>query len=46
MKSGNLILPYIRERVNALAWYPNEKVEIVASSLGDNAALVAAEYYF
>ena len=41
-----VILPYIRESVNALAWCPNEKVEIVASSLGDNAALVAAEYYF
>ena len=46
MKSKNLILPYIRDKVNALAWCPDDKVEIVASTLGDNAALVAAEYYF
>lgn len=46
MKSENVILPYIREKVNRLAWCPDEKVEIVASVLGDNAALAAAEYYF
>lgn len=46
MKSKNLILPYIRDKVNTLAWCPEEKIEIVASTLGDNAALVAAEYYF
>lgn len=45
MKSEKQILPYIRTRVNDLAWCPNEKVEIVSSVLGDNAALLAAEYY-
>ncbi|MEL5893457.1 ROK family protein [Bacteroides sp. GD17] len=45
VKSKDLILPYIRKKVGSLAWCPDEKVEIVASVLGDDAALVAAEYY-
>lgn len=44
MKSKEVILPYIRERVDRLAWCPTEKVHIVASELGDNAALLASEY--
>ncbi len=44
MKSENIILPYIREKVGKLAWCPTEKVRIVASVLGDNAAVMAAEY--
>lgn len=44
MKSKDVILPYIRERVAKLAWCPTEKVQIVASELGDNAAVLAAEY--
>ena len=46
MKSADIILPYLQEKVDALAWTPGEKVELVASELGDDAALVAAEYYF
>ncbi len=46
MKSADVILPYVRERVGELAWCPGEKVDIVASELGDDAALLAAEYYF
>lgn len=46
MKSKDVILPYIRERVERLAWCPTEKVKIVASELGDNAAVLAAEYSF
>lgn len=46
MKSREVILPYIRRRVEALAWTPGEKPDIVVSELGDDAALVAAEYYF
>lgn len=46
MNSKDLILPYIRKKVDMLAWCPDEKVEIVASVLGDDAALVAAGYYF
>ncbi len=46
MKSADLILPAIRSRVESLAWTPAGKVEIVASQLGDEAALLAADYYF
>ena len=46
MKSADIILPYVQQRVNSLAWTPGEKVTIVPSELGDDAALVAAEYYF
>ncbi|EGF51389.1 glucokinase [Bacteroides clarus YIT 12056] len=46
MKSKDVILPYIRRKVNALAWCPDGKVEIMASILGDDAALIAAGYYF
>ncbi len=44
MKSKDRILPFIREYVNEYAWCPTRKVEIVASRLGDNAAMLAAEY--
>lgn len=44
MKSKEVIIPYIRERVAKLAWCPTERVQIVASTLGDNAAVLAAEY--
>lgn len=44
MKSKDVILPYIRERVNRLAWCPSEEVRIIASELGDNAAVLASEY--
>jgi len=46
MKSKEVILPYICERVGRLAWCPTENVKIVASELGDNAAVLAAEYSF
>ena len=46
MKSADIILPYLRERVYSLAWCPLAKPEIVVSELGDDAALLAAEYYF
>lgn len=46
MKSADIILPYIQERVNALAWSPGEKARIVAAETGDNAALLAVEHYF
>ena len=44
MKSENLILPFLRRYVDENAWCPTQKVEIVASELGDNAAVLAAEY--
>lgn len=46
MKSADIILPYVRRKVESLAWCPGEKVEIVASALGDDAAILASEYYF
>ena len=46
MNSIDIILPYIRKKVRSLAWCPDGEVDIVASALGDNAALAAAEYYF
>uniref|UniRef100_UPI004025A12C ROK family protein n=1 Tax=Candidatus Cryptobacteroides bacterium TaxID=3085639 RepID=UPI004025A12C len=46
MGSADIILPYVRKKVEAFAWQPGGKVGIVASELGDNAALLAAEYYF
>lgn len=46
MKSKDVILPYIRERVGKLAWRPSSVVKILASELGDNAAILASEYCF
>lgn len=46
MRSADVILPYLRSRVGQLAWTPGEEVRIVASELGDDAAILAAEYYF
>jgi glucokinase len=39
MKSSHVILPYLQQRVNELAWCPSGKVKLVVSRLGDNAAL-------
>ena len=46
MKSADLILPYLQEKVDALAWCPAGKVRLMASQLGDDAALLSVEYYF
>ena len=46
MKSADIILPYLREKVASLAWSPRGPVSIVAGELGDHAALLAADYYF
>lgn len=44
MNSAAVILPYLRERVGRLAWCPSGPVEIVASELGDQAALLGIEH--
>ena len=44
MKSEDVILPFLRQYVDKYAWCPTEKVKIIASELGDNAAVLAAEY--
>ena len=46
MKSADVILPYLQEKVDALAWCPAGKVRLMASQLGDDAALLSVEYYF
>ena len=46
MKSADIILPYLREKVNALAWCPAGPVRIEAAQTGDSAALLSVEYYF
>lgn len=42
MRSANVILPYIQNYVNAHAWTPWGKVQIVAAELGNNAGLFGA----
>ncbi len=44
MKSSKTIIPYLKARVDELAWCPSGKVQLVVSQLGDNTALLAAEY--
>lgn len=44
MKSEKYILPVLQQHVNKYAWSPIEKVLVVASVLGDNAALYGIEY--
>jgi len=46
MKSADVILPYLQSRVDSLAWSPGEKVRLVASELGDDAAILSSEYFF
>ncbi len=45
MKSSDIILPYIEKWVNDRAWTPIDRVRIVLSKLGDNAALLGLNYY-
>lgn len=44
MASGEIVLPAIREHVNRYAHTPWGKVRVVASELGDHAALIAGEW--
>lgn len=44
MKSESTIIPYLKNRVDSLAWCPSGKVKIIASTLGDNAAVFGAEH--
>lgn len=44
MKSSDVIIPYLKKRVDSLAWCPSGKVSIVVSQLGDNAAILGVEY--
>ncbi|RZS69138.1 ROK family protein [Pseudobacter ginsenosidimutans] len=44
LKSSEVILPYLQERVGRLAWCPSGHVEIVNAASGDQAALLGIEY--
>ncbi|WP_165021655.1 ROK family protein [Dysgonomonas sp. ZJ279] len=44
MKSSDVIIPYLKERVDKLAWCPSGKVNIVVAQEGDNAALLGIEH--
>jgi len=44
MNSAEVVIPYIKEKVDQLAWCPSEKVPIVAAELSENAALHGLEY--
>ena len=43
-KSAEIIIPYIQERVNSLAWTPWGKVNIVESKLKDHASIMGVSY--
>ena len=45
MRSADIILPYLRKRVDELAWTPWGKVEILTSELGDDAAILGVAHY-
>lgn len=44
MNSANVVLPYMKEKVDRLAWCPSGKVPIVAAELSDNAAFYGLDY--
>jgi len=44
MKSKKYIIPVLQQHVNKHAWSPVEKVRVLASVLGDDAALYGIEY--
>ena len=45
MRSADIILPYINKWGEDRAWTPIDRVHIVLSELGDNAALLGLNYY-
>jgi glucokinase len=44
MKARDIILPYIREKIQTYAWTPWGKVEVKEAQLGDPAALYGLNY--
>ncbi len=44
MKSRDLILPYIQDRVDTYAWTPSERVRVVAAESTEKAALYGLNY--
>jgi len=44
IKSANIIIPYIQQRVDSLAWTPWGKVKIVESELKDNIGIIGVAH--
>lgn len=44
MRSSDIIVPFVQKYIDQYAWTPSENVKVVASELGDNAALFGIEY--
>lgn len=44
MRSADIIIPYLKERIDKLVWSSGNKVKIKPSLLGDNAALFGISY--
>ncbi|MDR2954529.1 MAG: ROK family protein [Prevotella sp.] len=45
MKSADVIIPYITEKIKTYGWALFDRIEIVRSSVTDDAALLSAEYF-
>jgi len=43
-KSANIIIPYIQQQVDSLAWTPWGKIKIVGSELKDNVGIIGVSY--
>jgi glucokinase len=44
-KSKDVIIPYIKKKVEELAWCPSGKVILTCALLGDGAALIGLDYF-
>lgn len=45
MKSADVIIPYLKEKIKSYGWASFDQIEIVCSSVTDDAALLSAEYF-
>lgn len=46
MNSSDVIIPYIKEKVDRYAWCPSSGVQIITAQLSENAALQGLKYCF
>jgi glucokinase len=44
MNRAEVIIPYVKDKVDRFAWCPSEKIPIVAARLSENAALYGLVY--
>jgi len=45
MKSADVIIPYIKEKIKTYGWAPFDQIDIVLSSVTADAAILSAEYF-